>query len=456
MTTRKIPIEKLIGKLHAPSNRVGWVSDSSKAGYALYQRGEEGKGPLLDALRAKDDQVLRAGAMYVGYFGAEAGSNVEQALLLTALRDGADIVRSAAAESLRKAGPNNDSSLNELFARLCASEPGQVRGLVDRLGTKDRALRSGLRAALKSIGSDAVGPLLEGVNLEDPSIRLQCIRILGEIGEQASDAAPELGRIALQSDLARFRRGAYEALLKIGPAADRFLLRLLGMRCRGYGFVHAASIVQPRLVPMIIDMLESDDGLDLLAASEALRYLSPEAIPAVLGFIEKHYGHPSAVAVGIFAIRGHLALGDEPLEFLVDMLGPVQLHHRFAVESVLGTVRDYSPFQGLEGDTEYVALLKSYLRSEDLHELLAGIFGFGFLATQEGDAAPLVAQRLQDKREGVRSAAVVALGRMNPSSPKVIEQMVSLLEDEDDFVQQCAIAALRLIEAESGTDLPRA
>jgi HEAT repeat protein len=274
-----------------------------RLGERLYARAAEGEqvrfaGPrndLIAALRTdKSGRVREAAALALGKVAAADAAPAVPALA-AALRDAHPGARAAAADTLRRLGPEAKEAV-----------PALQEALADRAG--DKATRAQAALALGNVGEPAA-PALPAVVavLEDagapPEVRRACAETLGRLGPGA-DAAGKLGAaLASRGADVELRRAAAGALDRFGPEARPALPALRQALKDDDRFVrslalHAVGRLGPDLGPdrkaVLADLLGclNDRVIEVrVAALETFRALGPEALgeeaPAVTARLEE-------------------------------------------------------------------------------------------------------------------------------------------------------------------------
>ncbi|MDH7593484.1 MAG: HEAT repeat domain-containing protein [Methanomicrobiales archaeon] len=126
--------------------------------------------------------------------------------ILTDMNDSSTVVRKRAAEALGDIG--DAEAVRPMMQLLC---DGEQR---DRI---DEELAARIRSSLLEIGGRNHHPFLEALNSSDTCIRIEAIRVLGDLGR--SDLIPHL-RDALADRHYMIRIGAAAALGRIGGAGE--------------------------------------------------------------------------------------------------------------------------------------------------------------------------------------------------------------------------------------------
>ncbi|HXK09197.1 MAG TPA: HEAT repeat domain-containing protein [Vicinamibacteria bacterium] len=196
--------------------------------------GSTDPGPLASALRHPSAAVRLAAADALGAMGAEARGAVDA--LFAALGDPSEAVRHAAARALSRIGPRA-ADRERLASRLTSPDPYVLAFAAWSLGNLGDEARDAVpdltralardetnavvAAALARIGHAAAGAvpvLVEGLRSDNADRRWRAARTLGRIGPPAAEAVPAL-TAALADPLATVRQHAARALGRVGPAA---------------------------------------------------------------------------------------------------------------------------------------------------------------------------------------------------------------------------------------------
>ncbi len=352
---------------------------------------------LIGMLKEPDETVRCQAAWALGQVGGNAEATV--AALVELLDDASAPVKESAARAL-----------GAMAAAAAPAIPAIVALLLDgqesvRAAAADAIARVG---PLERVATDA---LVEGLASPDNIVRAHTAEALGTIGAAAEDAAPALV-LAMSDANDRVRSRAVEALGKIGESA--------------------AAAAVPGLMRALRDL---DNGICALAA-EALGQMgesADRAIPALvrsLRHISPEVRRSAAEALGKMgaaaaAARSALeaAASDEDggvRSQAIRALGALGDPTPTSTERILAWFQDPDPMVR-------AAAVESSGRSSEPGEAMAG-------------ALMLL---LDDPNDRVKVEVTKVLPGLTGATPAVIDGLCRrLLEDDSDWVQDCAAMAL--------------
>ena len=272
------------------------------ARHGLTSFGELAVPALIDLLQDPDPDYHWSAADVLGDIGPAAEAAVPA--LARALEDSDEDVRSAAASALGNIGPAAEAAV-----------PALARALED----PDDDVRSAVASTLGSIGpaaGAAVPALIGALDDSDVYVRSYAAAALGELGPVAQAAIPALLRV-LRDGAPETRGDAAQALGRIGVASEAVVAGLIDALDDPGGWVHYSAsdglrVLGPEAIPAIIGALsDPDPGIRRLAA-DSLRAYGPEAraaIPALEALLEDPYASVRAMAEWAL---GEIKEDDEP------------------------------------------------------------------------------------------------------------------------------------------------
>jgi HEAT repeat protein len=316
-------------------------------------------------------------------------------------------------------------------------------------------------AGIRTRAAEVV-PMLAGLLQDaDADVRGAAAYALGEYGEHAAPAVPQLMRAAEAGEVLD-QMHAFRALGRIGPAARAavpMLLRkftaprtagdLLGQNMR---LTVATSLGQigpdaAPAVPALTAALEEDDAALWEAAALALARIGPAArpaLPAIERTAARHPGEKSQLAVAFAKVQlGNAAEGWEALKAMA--LDNASTH------AVFDTLRELGPAS--------VPVLEAVVRSDSSN----GWWAVQSLQKLPPDAAakavPALAQVLsagRPKQRGPLQAkfdeAIVTLGRLGPAAREAAPVLRDLASKSPHArTREAAAAALARVEAAPAT-----
>jgi HEAT repeat protein len=206
--------------------------------------------------------------------------------------------------------------------------------------------------------------------------------------------------------------------------------------------VQALAVIGPgayTAVPALVRALDDDETVIREGAIIALGKIGPRAkaaVPALVGILRDKDFH---FQIQTFAALRQIGPEDKKTTLV---LARLMLHAK--TTSVQG---DAAVTLYLLGPKNKAALplFKEALRDQKLrarHEPTVVILGAIGL-----DAAPLLAEAVQDRYAGIRNHAVAALKKLGPAAAGTLPALKKALEHEDGGVRAAALAAISAIDA---------
>jgi HEAT repeat protein len=349
---------------------------------------------LVKALGQEDARARLEAAEDLGLIGTPAAEALAPLRKLTG-RDADPLLRVAAARAVALIDPKDDTAAPVLVEAL-----------------KDRSARVRQRAA-ESLGDlgpgarSAVAALVKAAKDLDPAVSWAAIDALGQIGPDAEAAVPTLVEALKDADA---RGAAIDALGQIGRKA------------------RAA-------IPALEPLLKGDDAAVRWAAAASLARIGGSEAGAGVRFLLKPGGVPGRSRYDATHILTAPSAG-EALAELIDAVRDPAL--RDAAAEIAGNVGMYQKKDQIsdrvrrlldEKDPgvrcvaawflycggralelkDVLAVLQETLKSSDPWARRQAARCLGSLGPQAREAAPALTAALEDKDEGVRSAAAEAL-----------------------------------------------
>jgi HEAT repeat protein len=394
---------------------------------ALEHPSPEVRGRAVEGLAAAGASVVPALARRLGHKQAHVRRAAVQAL--------GEIGPAAgpALTVLVRAAIDRDEGLRQLASKVLARvDPAWPIAPATRLALPAvvDGLRSGLpwvsraaEALLARVGRPAVPTLVELLaEWEAEANRLTALRILGQFGPSAGDAAPALADILANDDTA-FRQAAAETLARIGSAAAPVvpaLIRALSdwsppVRQHAALTLGAVGAPAAHAVPTLLGLLSDYDDGAREAAVTALAGIGEPAVPLVAQVLQEHDLRHAGDRAGF---------RDE-----VD-----RLWQRLEAEGSRGT-----PDQAWRRLT-WAAREGLRERTDVVHQGAAAVLGR--VGPAAAPAAPALVQALGGESQPVRLAAVRALGAIGPAARCAVPALTAALRDSRDGVGQAAALAL--------------
>ncbi len=258
---------------------------------------------------------------------------------------------------------------------------------------------------LLGYGVQAVPQLSKALKRPDPKIRLPVIWILGEIGPEAVDAAPDLINLAELSE-DRVVGLAIEAVRKMGPSATGSLLQ-------------AAQSKRTRV------QVTATTALGQLLQKELPPDVGPQIVGVLSGLLQD-----DDLEVRVWATEGLGYGGTGAVEFLVDALKPErELDVRLAAAQGLKTVRptEKAAVRGLAVlMTDGANLSDSTLSKRVLHKTAEALQAIGT------PAVPELIQMFKHPRGTIIKQAAECLAAIDPPP---ISAMITALKDPSPLVK---------------------
>jgi len=309
----------------------------------------------LEALKDPDPLKRARAAEDLGAMWPPAKEAIEP--LAGLLRDGNLEVRRAAAQALSGFGPDAQKV---------------VPALIDAIGDEDASVSISAGVAVKLAGKGSVEPLRKALGRKEARIRSMAALLLGDFGEDAKAALPDLERLLEDPD-EHLRQTSARSFAQLGgrsAVAARILCESLGADPAALDGVKLVASQGELAVPILIDMLSKG---------------SPEAKSAACWALER---------IGRKAKDGVPALG----KALADDVQGV----RRAAAGALGAI-----------GPDAIETLAKGLKDEDAGTREACAWSFAAMAKAFGKdarpAVPFLEAILGDKAERVRKGAQQAL-----------------------------------------------
>jgi HEAT repeat protein len=326
--------------------------------------------------------------------------------LVPLLKDSNPAIRERAAKGLGRIGPGALDALDALPALMEAARaadgapayaealagvgPKAMPALLDALQKNKAEDGKWVLRVLQTFGPPAVPALGQALKSDNADLRLAAAKTLGEMGRDASSAAPTLfartsdpspavqaaafrALVAMHADSGRLKPLLETALTNANPEVRK--AAAAGMAALG----GAAALG----VDGLVDLLSDDNPAGRLAAIQALGQLGPKAAPAVEPLLA-HLDDP-AMQGSILETLAQIGPGSEP-----------------AVPRLLELSK--------KGDLRTTIL-----------PVLAGI-GHG-----AGAALPMIYAAVRDASPDVRASAATALASVEPDDAKALPVLTPLV-----------------------------
>ncbi|QEH37034.1 putative lyase [Aquisphaera giovannonii] len=424
--------------------------------------------PGLIATLDDPEPRLRAGAAKVlGRLGEEAASAGDA--LVARLRDPDLTVRTAAAGALdrvpaapakllpaildvyrpRTEADDPASPGTAAIRRLGRADGTVVKPLIDGLRRPDAELREMVAVALGGIGEPAVDPLIAALRDPDPRVRGGAATALGKMGHRAVRAVPALVAAIESEAVGDFiepgsdspRWAFYAAMTEIGPPALRALVSRLDeadLEGRSRLLPAIGSLgprgraAVPRIVRLLIGTGPKPEAAEALGKiGDPARHAAPMLIPAMKS-PDAELRARAAMAFG----RLSRSLGSPEEAFLrLRDLGLSDPSARVRVAAIralswgwAGRISGLDPALE-ESDADVRVAFLDHLTPE---------------STKSDRLVRRIVDRLADRDEKVREAAVRALRREDITRPGVVSALLDMALRPEVACRTGALRALML------------
>jgi HEAT repeat protein len=404
-----------------------------------------------------------------GQQGSAVNVNSRVLQQIARLRDPNPAIRSLAALSLGRIGPD-----------AAAAVPDLIRSLGDQ--RQDPEVRGSAAYALGEIGPDAntaVPELTRALKDLAPSVRSSAASALGRIGPNAAVSAPDLVQaLSDPNQTAEVRASAAYALgqlRKDSTSASAALMRALKDPDKSVRSSAAAALGQIRegdtstasaLIGALKDPDESvltsatywlgqsrqetkivasalvreledrDKGANVRStAAYALGQLRPAskiAVTTLIGALED-----SDASVRNSADYALQQLGPESEGMVPILLEALKRTDKFVRGSIAHALGKIGPAAWPATPT-----LIELLSDEDLNVQSSAAYGLGGIGLEARPAAGALIEMLRVKDAGVRSSAAYALGQIGPEARAATRELMVTLKDTDPNVSGYAALAL--------------
>jgi HEAT repeat protein len=422
-------------------------------------RGEVSRPVLTALLPALGDTELRIRQLAIQTLG-KAGPDdkaLVYPLLMEALKDKDQVIRSASLAALEKIGPPEVTKVPDLAAAL---------------GNPQAEVRVYAAQALYQLGVEAKGAvpaLAEALRDSDRGVVQLAAAALGKIGPEAKPAVPGLIQVAQHTDEG-LRRPAVIALAKIGRARGSLRAVIAALDDREAEVRESALSalqqfwrVDKEDIPDLETALKSKRPEVRTFAVTTLGDLGPDAVPALIEALDDT--EPEVRKLAVVALDKIGAKDAVPrLAALLDKDNDQDSRHAIvlalgrrgpdaaAAVPALGRVLERDHI--LRGEAAMALGAVGPAAKPAVPLLITG------LADQEvGDAAalalarigkpavPALAAALTDWNRGVRFRAVTVLGQIGPDAQAAVGELAKRAnKDRSVEVKQAARSALRKIQ----------
>jgi HEAT repeat protein len=384
-----------------------------------------------------------------------------------------EIIRSAAAEAVKKIGRPGKADVPTLIAALDKKYPASYRAgaavslwLLNRearpavaalsktLADPDAALRTTAALALAAIGpdaADAVPALIAALEHEDESLRGKAAYALGEIGVKASNASAPLGKLlANDKEKMSLRLHAAQALWSIAQESKE----PLGPKVRDLIAVLSKGVLSQGLKEDEADLsIQSAETLARIAGrtqdgdKDLQTALKEEAVPALQKALQGNRRYVRPGAAEALGAMGRDARDSIPT--LLAVLKETDPELRVAAAEALGKIAAAEAQvdkNAVRAKAAYSDLL--FLSKVDQNEGVQKAAGTALakIGRPTGDDVNILLQLLEDKMQPAhfRHAAGQVLGIVGPEAVKATVRLGKVLGNAEDDAGVRALAAYAL------------
>lgn len=377
-----------------------------KAKTALLELGDEAIASLILALEDNISTIRMRVAEMLGELKADSAVKP----LTNALRDEDASVRFSVAEALGKIG-NQDA----------------IASLMKALSDPNSQVCKSAMGALEAMNVDVLGPLLESLSDESPSVRVFSVETLGKTGK--NEAVSPLIELLAREDDSRVRQQALESLGKLG-AQDAFDMLLVSLLDEDEDVRVAAAktlrkIDLAKALNSLSAGLQSEDSTQQIQSVKALSALGGDGFELLLSALKN-----ADIEVKCEAI---LSLGQFKSERVLDELIPLLSDKNDKVlKSAMAALNNFEIAAVLE-------YLEEKLDEED-EEVDTRRSAVVALEQLGEPAVDLLARAMRDEDRQVRISAIDALGRIK--SATAVEPLIFAMRDRDEWVRWHGAEAL--------------
>ncbi len=456
---------------------------------------------LIQALGSNDPQLRWRAARAVGAIGPKAAA--ADKVLIALLADKDPLLREYAADSLGRIGVVNESVLDAL-AEAVTDESPQVRAeAVNAIISFDLEPKQRI-ALVVNVLNDAepsvVAPALHTIAehaeegnetlikaLNNPKSRYWGCLIAAEMGSRAKHAVSALAEAA-KDQFPEVRMEALLALAAIGPDAKSALPVISAALKDEFGAVHYAAmyalgeIGDPSSAKVIRPFLDNQDSMLAALAAWALARVSPNdaaarnrAVDILIGSLDDENssvragaarglgdfpGEASRIApalttiladddqtVVVNAIQTLTSFGEPIVPALIQALNDPD--RRLAAAAILQRL-------GPKAKDAAVPLVKAVGNNDDEAFRLETVFALAAIGPAAAGAVDQLSSLLNDENPEVVISATIALGKIGPAAKGAVPMLRNNLDSEDDFLKMCSTWAMLKIQPTNAEIIARA
>lgn len=317
-------------------------------------------------------------------------------------------------------------------------------------------LQSAAAIALGRLRSDlllAVNSLSSNIRDDNDRLRLEKVRVLGEIGAEAQAAVPALISL-LKYECLKYEQTEDDpyawinenhelcahtvaTLASIGSSAIPNLIELLKDEDRENRSLAAITLTQigseaQSAIPALATALQDNDEYVRRFAAAALGKIGVEALPALFEALQSQNATTRELAAA--------ALGDvgiQAIPSLIEILKESKVEVRRSAMSALSQI-------GVDAKSVLSELIDA-LGDKDLAIRNSAAITLARIGPDAQSAVPALIKALKDSEPIVRSTTAAALRQIGSNAQTAIPTLIEALKDSDPIVRSHAVAAIGTI-----------
>jgi HEAT repeat protein len=299
-------------------------------------------------------------------------------------------------------------------------------------------------ASLKALGTPAVPPLIQiaGNEKEKPKVRRRAIQALGELGEAAKSAIPEL-TIILESNRKDLKLATLTALAEMGESARIAVPQLKkALKSRDEQIRMGAAQVLGKIgspakdaMPTLIDALNDPRKSVRTSVIDAIANFGAEAKPAITELTQALNDSDYDVRIAAILALGKLGTEAKPaVSFLAQILDDPDSEVRTKTATALGSI-------GAEASPAIPSLTRA-LKNADRTTRFFAAQALGRIGSEAKTAVPEITELLKDPDKDVRMQAAVTLRRLGLESRSALPALAAALKDDNPGVRVQSASAI--------------
>jgi HEAT repeat protein len=338
-------------------------------------------------------------------------------------------------------------ALGERLAYLKGSDTGDelVPLLVTALSDDDENVRSRAAWSLGQLGQASpkvLDALIAALGDDDDNVCDKAAWSLGQLGQASSKVLDAL-IAALGDDDGNMRFSAAWCLGQLGQASSKVLDALivaLGANDGNVRYIAAVSLGQlgqalPQVLDALIAALGDDDASVRASAGWSLGQLgqaSPQALDALIAALSADDASVRDSAAWSIGQLGQVS--PQALEALIAALGDDDASVRSSAAWNLGHLGQASP--------QVVEALLAALSADDWNLRYSAAVSLVQLGQASPQALDALIDALSADDGNMRSSAAWSLGQLGQTSPRALEALIDALSDDDASVRSRAAGSL--------------